>query len=108
MAEKLSFEQSMRRLEEIARTLEQGEIGLDESIELYSQAAKLLAACQKKIDAAQLKIEKINFQTPMQNPPQKEEEARWGWKALNSNLSEYAVLTEIHCSSIFRKRRRMS
>ncbi|MBS5139094.1 MAG: exodeoxyribonuclease VII small subunit, partial [Clostridium sp.] len=50
-------------------------VGLDESIELYSQAAKLLAACQKKIDAAQLKIEKINFQTPMQNPPQKEEEA---------------------------------
>lgn len=48
MAEKLSFEQSMRRLEEIARTLEQGEVGLDESIELYSQAAKLLAACQKK------------------------------------------------------------
>lgn len=75
MAEKLSFEQSMRRLEEIARTLEQGEVGLDESIELYSQAAKLLAACQKKIDAAQLKIEKINFQTPMQNPPQKEDEA---------------------------------
>lgn len=30
MAEKLSFEQSMRRLEEIARTLEQGEVGLDE------------------------------------------------------------------------------
>ncbi|MBS5138853.1 MAG: exodeoxyribonuclease VII small subunit, partial [Clostridium sp.] len=26
MAEKLSFEQSMRRLEEIARTLEQGEV----------------------------------------------------------------------------------
>lgn len=93
MAEKLSFEQSMRRLEEIARTLEQGEVGLDESIELYSQAAKLLAACQKKIDAAQLKIEKINFQTPMQNPPQRRKK-QMGMESFKQRLSEYAVLTE--------------
>ena len=94
MAEKLSFEQSMRRLEEIARTLEQGEVGLDESIELYSQAAKLLAACQKKIDAAQLKIEKINFQTPMQKPTTKRRKKQMGMESFKQRLSEYAVLTE--------------
>lgn len=81
MAEKLSFEQSMRRLEEIARTLEQGEVGLDESIELYSQAAKR-AVCQKKIERA-AKNMKSQFSNSNANPPQKEEEAD-GVESLNS------------------------
>ena len=43
MAEKLTFEQSMQRLEQIAATLERGEAGLEESMQLYAQAAKLIA-----------------------------------------------------------------
>ncbi len=63
MAEKLNFEQALNRLEEIAQMLEKGQTGLDESMDLYAQAAKLIAFCQKKLDTAQLKIEKLNFET---------------------------------------------
>lgn len=62
MPEKLSFEESLRRLEQIAQTLESGQAGLDESMELYAQAAKLIAFCQKKLDNAQLKMEKLKIQ----------------------------------------------
>lgn len=63
MAEKLNFEQALNRLEEIAQMLEKGQTGLDESMDLYAQAAKLIAFCQRKLDTAQLKIEKLNFET---------------------------------------------
>ena len=75
MPEKLSFEESLRRLEQIAQTLESGQAGLDESMELYAQAAKLIAFCQKKLDNAQLKMEKLtehnlaNRQKPMRLMP---------------------------------------
>ena len=55
MPEKLNFEESLQKLEEIAEKLEQGNINLDESVELYAQASKLVVACQKKLGAAQLK-----------------------------------------------------
>ena len=61
MTEKLTFEQSMERLEQIARTLEKGETGLEEAMELYAQAGKLIVSCQKKLASAQLKIEKIDL-----------------------------------------------
>ena len=61
MTEKLTFEQSMERLEQIARTLEKGETGLEEAMELYAQAGKLIVSCQKKLTSAQLKIEKIDL-----------------------------------------------
>ena len=61
MTEKLTFEQSMGRLEQIARTLEKGETGLEEAMELYAQAGKLIVSCQKKLTSAQLKIEKIDL-----------------------------------------------
>ena len=46
MPEKLNFEESLQKLEEIAEKLEQGNINLDESVELYAQASKLVVACQ--------------------------------------------------------------
>ena len=71
MAEKLNFEQSMLRLEDIAKTLESGHTDLDEAMELYAQAAKHIAFCQKKLAAAQLKIEKIDLKIA---PPEKKED----------------------------------
>ena len=73
MAEKLNFEESMLRLEEIARKLESGKAGLDELMELYTQAAKLIASCQKKLDTAQLKIEKLNLRPVLKQETQEDE-----------------------------------
>ena len=55
----LSFEQALSALEEIVQKLERGDVPLDQSIELYEQGEKLLAACQSRLDAAQARMEKI-------------------------------------------------
>ena len=55
----LSFEQALRELEGVVRRLESGDVPLDESIDLYERGEQLRKACQKRLDAAQARIEKI-------------------------------------------------
>jgi exodeoxyribonuclease VII small subunit len=57
----LSFEAALKRLEEIVRRLESGEAPLDESIELYGEGDRLRQQCEARLQAAQAKIEKIQF-----------------------------------------------
>lgn len=57
--EKMSFEQALTALEQIVQQLERGDVPLDESITLYERGEQLRAACQKRLDAAQARIEKI-------------------------------------------------
>ena len=54
---KLIFEQSMSRLEEIVGKLEQGECGLDESLKLFEEGAKLAASCNQMLDQAEQKVD---------------------------------------------------
>ena len=53
---KLSFEEAMKRLEEIVSHLEKGDIPLEKAVELYGEGVKLSAACRKQLDEAQIKI----------------------------------------------------
>ncbi|BEV00857.1 exodeoxyribonuclease VII small subunit [Novosphingobium olei] len=55
----LSFEEALKALEDVVRKLESGEAPLDESIELYARGDALRAHCQKRLDAAQARIEAI-------------------------------------------------
>ncbi len=55
----LSFEEALKALEDIVRRLESGEAPLDESIDLYARGDALRAHCQKRLDAAQARIEAI-------------------------------------------------
>ena len=55
----MSFEQALSALENIVQQLERGDVPLDESITLYERGERLRAACQKRLDAAQARIEKI-------------------------------------------------
>lgn len=57
----LSFEDALKRLEDIVRQLESGDAPLDKSIELYEQGEKLRGLCQTRLEAAQAKIEKITL-----------------------------------------------
>lgn len=59
--QQLSFEAALKRLEEIVRKLESGETSLDESIELYAEGDRLKQQCEARLQAAQAKIEKIQF-----------------------------------------------
>lgn len=59
MAEKWTFETAMARLDEISAALAQGSVSLDAAVELYAEAAKLIALCNKKLTMAQTKLEKV-------------------------------------------------
>lgn len=57
-----SFENSLKRLEEIAELLESEEIGLDESIKLYEEGINLSKICFNKLKDAELKITELKSQ----------------------------------------------
>ena len=57
----LSFEDALKRLEEIVRLLERGEAPLDQSIELYQEGDRLKRHCEARLTAAQARIEQIAF-----------------------------------------------
>lgn len=57
--ESLSFEDALRDLEGIVRRLESGDVPLEDSITLYEKGEKLRQHCQKRLDAAQTRIERI-------------------------------------------------
>jgi exodeoxyribonuclease VII small subunit len=59
--EQLSFEDALKRLEEIVRTLEKGEAPLDQSIELYREGDRLKRHCEARLKDAQARIEQIAF-----------------------------------------------
>ena len=52
----LSYEQAYKQLEEVIAKLEQGDLSLDESVELYAQGRKLSAHCQQLLEKAELRI----------------------------------------------------
>ncbi len=56
----LTYEQAIKRLEEIVSRLEQGTISLDESIQLYEEGVKLSEFCLNKLETAKQKIININ------------------------------------------------
>ena len=58
--ENITFEQAIKRLEEITALIEKGELSLDESVKLYEEGVKLMGVCESLLDNAQLKIEKFN------------------------------------------------
>ncbi len=57
--ESLTFEQAFAELEESVRTLEQGDLPLDESLTLFERGQQLAAYCGKLLDNAELKIEQV-------------------------------------------------
>ena len=57
--ENLSFEDALRALEDVVRRLESGDVALEDSITLYERGEELRKHCQKRLDAAQARIEKI-------------------------------------------------
>ncbi len=56
----LSFEEALVELETIVKSLESGDIQLEDSIKAYERGASLKAHCESKLKSAQLKIEKIS------------------------------------------------
>ena len=58
----LSFEQNLKKLEEIVEQLESGEIDLERSVELYEKGVNLKNICEEKLKKAELQIKKIKIE----------------------------------------------
>lgn len=54
---KKTFEDALGELEEIAEKLEDGTLGLDDSIKEFEKGIKLARLCQEKLEEAERKIE---------------------------------------------------
>ncbi len=55
----MSFEDSLKALEELVKELEAGGIDLDRSIEVYEKAVILREHCKSILDDSERKIQKI-------------------------------------------------
>ncbi len=58
-ASEQTFEETLRRLEEIVETLERGEVPLEESLRLYEEGIALSRLCAEKLKQAELSIQKL-------------------------------------------------
>lgn len=68
MGKQAMLESAMKRLEEIVALMD-GDISIDDSIKLYTEAVKLIDFSEKKLSAAKLKVEKLTGQTEEQDEP---------------------------------------
>lgn len=51
-----TFEDGIKRIEEIVAKMEKGDISLDEAAELYGEGVLLVSKCSKQLSDARLKI----------------------------------------------------
>ena len=56
---KLTYEQALKKLEEIVNKLESGSTSLDESIKLFEEGTKLADFCNTKLNAAEQKFTEL-------------------------------------------------
>ena len=56
---KQPFDELVSALQRAVQGLEAGNVGLEESIELYKQALRLHAACETRLQAAELQITEL-------------------------------------------------
>lgn len=57
--EELNFEESLKKLEEIVKELENGTVALDDAITKFTEAMKLASSCNEKLKNAEESINKI-------------------------------------------------
>jgi len=63
MGEEKTFEQALRRVEEIIELLSSPDTAVDDSIRLYKEASGLLASAGEKLAGAKLEIDKLEVRT---------------------------------------------
>jgi exodeoxyribonuclease VII small subunit len=57
---KHTLEDSLKRLEAIVEKLEQGEVSLDDAVELYEEGVLISKECSEKLKAVELRIKKLS------------------------------------------------
>jgi len=57
--EKMTFEESLKALEELVDRLENGSLDLDKSLEVYESAIKLRDHCRDILEKSERRVQKI-------------------------------------------------
>ena len=57
--ENQTFEESMKRLDEIVNKLDGGDASLDEDLALFAEGASLVEKCNGMLDSAEIKVKKL-------------------------------------------------
>jgi exodeoxyribonuclease VII small subunit len=55
-----TFEQSLKRLEDIVNRLERGDVPLEESLRLYEEGLDLSKACSERLAQAELTLKRLS------------------------------------------------
>jgi exodeoxyribonuclease VII small subunit len=63
-AEELTFEQAYQQLERVVEQLEQGDLPLDRSLELFERGMQLAKQCESQLDQAQQRVSQITGTEP--------------------------------------------
>ena len=58
----ITFEENIKKLENIVEQLESGEIDLEKSVELYEKGMILKNNCEEKLKKVELQIKKIKLE----------------------------------------------
>ena len=53
---KMKFEEAMKRLEDIVKNLESGDLALEDSIENFEEGMKLVSLCSKRLEEVEQKV----------------------------------------------------
>jgi exodeoxyribonuclease VII small subunit len=53
------FEAALEKLEEIVKKLEEGELSLDQSLKIFEEGVGLAQFCEKSLNEAEAKVEKL-------------------------------------------------
>ena len=61
--EELTFADMLNRLDEISKLLDNGEVSLEQSLELFEEGSGLIKKCNSMIADARLKITEISANT---------------------------------------------
>lgn len=59
-----TYETLYTRLQEVVARLEEGELPLEETLQLYEQGVRLAAECQRLLDAAELRVRQLQLDEP--------------------------------------------
>ena len=59
MENKLSYEQSIARLDDIVRSMERGDVPLEQALKYFEEGADLIASCNKMLDEAEQMVVKL-------------------------------------------------
>lgn len=73
-----SFEELFSALEERARKLEQGNLGLEASLALYEEGAEIAARLRELLEGAELRIEKVRAKVETERSGFRELEVAYG------------------------------